>query len=150
MKTLSIEQLKNLSSQLPEKIPYLKMLVLFGSQARGDTHSKSDWDFAALYDQDMRKKHCEDNPFNYFEVPGILGDIFNLNSDHIDVLEIETCSHRMADRIASDGKLIYEIETGLFTNFQQKSLLTNDAKQVIRQQLKQEINNFLKDWGLIA
>lgn len=55
-KTSSLTDLKTLSHQLPEKIPYLKMLVLFGSQARGDIHAKSDWDFAALYDEEMRKK----------------------------------------------------------------------------------------------
>lgn len=67
--TLSFSDLKKLSSQLPEKIPYLKMLVLFGSRARGDTHAKSDWDFAALYDEEIRKKYTKDNAFAWFEVP---------------------------------------------------------------------------------
>ncbi|WP_293140319.1 nucleotidyltransferase domain-containing protein [Okeania sp. SIO3I5] len=49
--TLSFSHLKKLSPGLSEKIPYLKMLVLFGSHARGDTHARSDWDFAALYDE---------------------------------------------------------------------------------------------------
>jgi predicted nucleotidyltransferase len=52
METLTIEKLRELSQQLPDKIPYLKMLVLFGSRATGNIHEKSDWDFAALYDKD--------------------------------------------------------------------------------------------------
>lgn len=147
--TISLEELKNLSCQLPEKIPYLKMLVLFGSQARGDTHSKSDWDFAALYDQDMRKKHCEDNPFNYFEVPGILGDIFNLNSDHIDVVDLDNSSKLIAHFIARDGKLIYETTSGQFETFKQLSLMNTEEIKVINHDLRNKINNFLTEWGVI-
>jgi len=51
MKILTIEELRELAQQLPEKVPYLKMLVLFGSRATGKTHANSDWDFAALYDE---------------------------------------------------------------------------------------------------
>jgi len=42
MKIPTLEELKDLSLQLPEKIPYLKMVVLFGSRAKGDTHANSD------------------------------------------------------------------------------------------------------------
>lgn len=51
MKTQSFYDLKNRFLQLPEKIPYLKMLVLFGSRAKGNIHAKSDWDFAVVYDE---------------------------------------------------------------------------------------------------
>ena len=60
-KTPTREEFKVLSPQLPEKIPYLKMLVLFGSRARGDTHANSDWDFAALYDEEVRNAYIKDN-----------------------------------------------------------------------------------------
>ncbi len=39
MNTPTIEEFRELSQQLPEKIPYLKMLVLFGSRATGKTHA---------------------------------------------------------------------------------------------------------------
>lgn len=61
MKILTLEEIKVLSPKLPEKIPYLKMLVLFGSRARGDIHANSDWDFAALYDEEARKAYIKDN-----------------------------------------------------------------------------------------
>ncbi|WP_287519194.1 nucleotidyltransferase domain-containing protein [Okeania sp. SIO2C2] len=66
MKTQSFSDLKNRCLQLPEKIPYLKILVLFGSRARGDTHAKSDWDFAVVYDNEIRKNHIENNAFAWF------------------------------------------------------------------------------------
>ena len=92
MKTQSFSDLKKVSPQLPEKIPYLKMLVLFGSRARDDTHAKSDWDFAAFYDEEIRKNMMVNNPFAWFEVPIELGIFFQINSDIIDVVELNKCS----------------------------------------------------------
>lgn len=150
MRNISIEELKELSQQIPEKLPYLKMLVLFGSRARGDIHSKSDWDFAVIYDEEMRNKLCHDPAFLSFEIPSILDDIFNLNSDHIDVIELNKCSPHIADAVARHGKLIYEQKQGLFDNFNQKFLLTDGQKKDMRQELKQEIDDFLHKWGVIA
>lgn len=48
MSTPTLEELEKLARQLPEKIPYLKLLILFGSRATGKTHAQSDWDFAVL------------------------------------------------------------------------------------------------------
>ncbi|NJN12757.1 MAG: nucleotidyltransferase domain-containing protein [Richelia sp. RM2_1_2] len=45
-----IESIKKLAQQIPEKLPYLKMLVLFGSRATGNSNNHSDWDFAVLYE----------------------------------------------------------------------------------------------------
>ncbi|PHV64002.1 nucleotidyltransferase domain-containing protein [Cyanobacterium aponinum UTEX 3221] len=148
-KQISIEHLQLLSRQISNKIPYLKMLILFGSRARGDIHDKSDWDFAVFYDEKMRKKYCENKPFSYFEVPSILEDLFEIN-DSIDVVDLNNCSARIADRVATDGILLYEIEEGLFNNFQEKSLLSDEQKKAMRLDFKQEIDDFLKDWGLIA
>jgi predicted nucleotidyltransferase len=145
----SVKNLQLLSRQIPEKIPYLKMLVLFGSRARGDIHKKSDWDFAVFYDKQMRKQCCENKPFSYFEVPSLLQDLFEINAP-IDVVDLNNCSARLADRVATDGRLIYEIEGGLFEKFKHNFLLSDEEKKAIREEFKQEIDNFLKDWGLIA
>jgi predicted nucleotidyltransferase len=88
----TLAELREIALQLPDRIPYLKMLILFGSRARGDTHAKSDWDFAALYDGELREESCKDRGFAWFEVPVILGEAFNLNSDEIDVVELHRCS----------------------------------------------------------
>lgn len=142
--SFSLEELKALSRNISNHIPYLKMLVLFGSRARGDNLENSDWDFAVLYDEKKRDICCQNDAFAYFKVPRILTNMFNLD-ESIDVIDLNNCSTRIADRIATDGKLIYETQKGLFDKFKQKSILTDEQKKQIRKRLKEEINDFLKE-----
>ncbi|MFB2982023.1 nucleotidyltransferase domain-containing protein [Microseira sp. BLCC-F43] len=148
MKVLSLADLKALSPKLPEKIPYLKMLVLFGSRARGDTHAKSDWDFAAIYDEEKRKDCIGDNGWAWFEVPQGLGEVFKINSDEIDVVELNRCSSLIAHFVARDGKLIYESEPGEFDKFKQNALMSESELKQIERDLRNKIDEFLKEWGL--
>jgi predicted nucleotidyltransferase len=148
MKTSSLTDLKTLSHQLPEKIPYLKMLILFGSQARGDTHAKSDWDFAALYDEELRKAILGKNAFAWFEVPNILGKFFELNSDNIDVVELNRCSSLVAHFVARDGKLLYEKEPGQFEAFRQQALMKDNQLKQIQKTLREKIEANLQGWGV--
>ncbi len=39
-----------------EKLPNLKLLILFGSRARGEHRPDSDWDFAVLYEERSDQK----------------------------------------------------------------------------------------------
>ena len=142
----TLTELQEIASQLPEQIPYLKMLILFGSRARCDTHPKSDWDFAALYDEKLREEYCQDRGFSWFEVPGILGQVFGINSDEIDVVELNRCSPLVANFIARDGKLLYEKESGQFERFVKTHLMNDLELQELERELYQSINDFLKDW----
>ncbi|NMG61031.1 nucleotidyltransferase domain-containing protein [Geitlerinema sp. P-1104] len=132
--------------QLLQEIPYLKMLILFGSRARGDTHSNSDWDFAVLYDEELRRQTVEG--FGWFRDIGIIGDCLNLNSDNIDVVEIERCSELMAHHIARDGKLIYEQESGLFEEFKKKNILSQETIDDIIRESRAQVYQFLQEQGL--
>ncbi|WP_342597637.1 nucleotidyltransferase domain-containing protein [Cyanobacterium aponinum UTEX 3222] len=124
-----IEHLQLLSRQIRKKIPYIKMLVLFGSRARGEIHDKSDWNFAVFYDEKKRKKYSKNKSFSYFEVSSILENLFQINAP-IDVVDLNNCSSRIADRVATEGILIYEIEEELFNNFKEKSLLSDEQKKL--------------------
>jgi predicted nucleotidyltransferase len=84
---------------------YITLLVLFGSRARGDADSGSDWDFAFLCDEEQRKSY-ETGGWDSFRVWGILQDIFNLLDDQIDVIEMKDCSELLAHYIALDGKVL--------------------------------------------
>ena len=148
MKTQLLTKLNEFSSQLIEQIPYLKMLVLFGSRARGDTHAKSDWDFAALFDEESRKIHVANNTWKLLEVPQIIGEVFNLNSDQIDVVELNNCSHIITHFVAKDGKLIYEKEQGEFERFRQKALKSEIEIKAIRKSLRQKVEENLQRWGV--
>jgi predicted nucleotidyltransferase len=148
MKTPAIEELRKLSLQLPEKIPYLKMLVLFGSRATGKTHANSDWDFAALYDEELREFYCKDKAFAWFEVPILLGQAFDINSDNIDVIELNNCSPLIAHFVARDGKVLYEKETGEFEKFRQRFLKSEIEMKEIRKTLREKVEASLQRWGV--
>lgn len=148
MKNQSLIDLKMLTSQLSEKIPYLKMLVLFGSRATGKTHAKSDWDFATLYDEEKRKACIGASAFAWFEVAQNIGDVFEINSDEIDVVELNRCSSLIAHFVARDGKLLYESEPGEFNSFKQKALMSESEIKKIENELINTIEIFLKEWSL--
>ena len=147
-KTPTIEELKALSLKLPEKIPYLKMLVLFGSRARGDTHGKSDWDFAALYDEEIRKSTVGDNRFACLEVPLILDQTYQINTDNIDFVEFNNCSWLIAHFIARDGIILYEKDPGGFEYFRLTALRSESELKKFRQEQRQLIKLELQKWGL--
>ena len=90
--TPTITELQELSSQIPEKIPYLKMLVLFGSRATGKTKANSDWDFAVLYDEEKRQNYIANNIAVLFELPIVIGEVLQINPDIIDIVELNKCS----------------------------------------------------------
>ena len=148
MKTLSLSNLKERTPQLIETIPYLKMLVLFGSRARGDTHAKSDWDFAALYDRQQREALIKD-PFAWFSVPDLVGQVFGISGDNIDVVDLNRCTPLIAHFVARDGKLIYEQKSGQFERFKQQHLMTDAQLKEVQNQLRQNIDIFLQEWGML-
>ncbi|MBD2773684.1 type VII toxin-antitoxin system MntA family adenylyltransferase antitoxin [Iningainema tapete] len=148
MNTPTIVELRELAQQLPDKIPYLKMLVLFGSRATGKTHANSDWDFAAFYDQEIRNTSIRDNAWGLFEAPLILGEIFGINHDKIDVVELNHCSPLLAHFVARDGKVLYEQEIGEFDKFRHRVLLSDVEIKKIEQAKRQNIEHFLQRWGV--
>lgn len=147
MTTSTWEELKALCSELPEKIPYLKMLVLFGSRATGKTHTNSDWDFATLYDEKLRET-CIANAWSWFEVPLILGQLFEINSDKIDVVELKHCSPLLGFHVARDGKLLYEQQPGEFVNFQCQAWKIYADTAKFRNAQRESINLWLQKWGV--
>jgi uncharacterized protein len=148
MNTPTIEELKALAQQIPEKIPYLKMLVLFGSRATGETHVNSDWDFAILCDSEERESNIREKPWGYFEVPIMLGEVLGINSDEIDIVELNKSSQLIAHYVARDGKVIYQSNSDEFDNFRNKSLLNKEQMSEVYQGLRQEIEQFLTKWAL--
>lgn len=115
---------KRMLAKIPEivgQIPYLKLLVLFGSRARGDSHFQSDWDFAVLFDENLRKQY-EQGSFSPYRSRGILQDCLDLSDDQIDVVELNRCDELLLHRIAQDGKLLYEQDKGEFDGFKRKHI----------------------------
>ena len=143
----TLEELKALSPQLAEKMPYLKMLVLFGSRATGHIHANSDWDFAALYDEEIRKNYIKDG-WSCFEVPLIISQVFAISSDETDVVELNSCSWLIAHFVARDGILLYEKDPGGFDYFRLTSIRSESELKKFRQDQRQLIEMDLKRWGV--
>lgn len=145
--------LDDLIAKIPsilQEVPYLTLLVLFGSRARGDHDVKSDWDFAFLCDEQMHKQY-ETGGWSTLRVLGVLQEIYRLGDDQIDVVDIKECSALLAHSIARDGKVIYEQNHGAFVDFQQEKLMTPEAIKYLRREmsdrLKQTIQE-LRKWPL--
>lgn len=148
-KNKTILEIKILAQQIPKKIPYIKTLALFGSQARGDIHADSDWDFAVFYDRKIRENIVSNDILANWETPRLLAEIFNINPDKIDLVDLNCCNPLIAHFVARDGQLLYESNTGDFLKFQQSFLMNNYQLSQIKQGLRESIDNFLLEWGLI-
>ncbi|MBC1235848.1 type VII toxin-antitoxin system MntA family adenylyltransferase antitoxin [Nostoc sp. 2RC] len=146
--TPTISELQELSLQLPEKIPYLKMLVLFGSRATGNTNAKSDWDFAVLYDEEQREVYVKDNVVRWFELLMQIGELFKINPDLIDIVELNHCSELIAHFIARDGIMMFEKYPGQFEEFRLTSLKSKSELKKFREDQHKIIEIELNKWGV--
>lgn len=98
---MDLNKLKPELKKIAEKYG-IDMLVLFGSQATGKTHPKSDVDIAVL----GRVK------FDIYRLMIELYEIFK-RSD-VEVVDISSVSPTLMQAIARDGRLIYEKTSGSF------------------------------------
>ncbi|MCT7960199.1 nucleotidyltransferase domain-containing protein [Laspinema sp. D1] len=149
MNTLSLVELQALTPQLGEKIPCLKMLLLFGSRARGNFHADSDWDFAALYDQDIEKGQVKPNLDNYLELFFLIRQELGIPDNKIDIVELSPgCSPLLAYQIARDGKLIYEKEAGEWTSFKIRAWKVSADTERFRKSARRCIELSLEKLGV--
>lgn len=144
MNALSLAELQALAPHLPAKIPYLKMLVLFGSRARGDFHSQSDWDFAILYDDDLSKNRLNCNLT--LEVCDFLNKLLGVSNDQLDIVELNRAEALISHFVARDGKLVYEREAGEFEQFCNRALLNKSELQQIHHENLTTVHQFLNRW----
>jgi predicted nucleotidyltransferase len=125
--------------QLAQAIPNLQLLILFGSQAQGRATLNSDWDLAFLI-----QNFSYQIGWGELELYHPLGEILGINSDQIDLVNIDKCSPLLGYMIAREGKVLYEAEPDLFLNFQLKAWkrYANTAK--LRQYQKDYIHQSLE------
>ncbi|MCU0551402.1 MAG: DUF433 domain-containing protein [Leptolyngbya sp. Prado105] len=140
----SIEDFIALMPEILKQAPYIRLLILFGSRARGNATQKSDWDFAFLCDEEQRK-HYEKGGWDTVRIWGILQTIYRLGDDQIDVVDLEKTSEFLVHSIARDGQIIYEYEPGAFERFKQQKLLSPDQIKQKRKQLRSEIDRKLRE-----
>lgn len=83
----------------------LRLLILFGSRARGDAHTRSDWDFGFIATP-------------AFDVAALLAVLVEaLDAEAIDLVDLERASGLLRYRVARDGSVVYEDESRLGERF---------------------------------
>ena len=135
------------SIHLEEQHPDLKLLVLFGSRARGDDAPSSDWDFAFLSDS---VPDADKEPFWF---PGsdllvTLSDLLQISSEAIDLVNLDNCSDILAHFVARDGELVYERDSGEFSRFQQQILKSPAELRQFCQVQREKVLQALERWNV--
>jgi predicted nucleotidyltransferase len=142
-----LDSLKTASSTLASTHPNLKLLVLFGSRARGEADPSSDWDFAFLQEPD---RPTERKPF-WFPGSDLLDSLckaLQVSDDAIDLVDLSTCSDIVAHFVARDGQVIYEKTPGEFAQFQQQALKTKAELKQYRHAQREKVLQSLQRWGV--
>jgi uncharacterized protein len=148
MKTMRINSIDDIRSKIPQildQVPYLEVLVLFGSHARGEQNEASDWDFAVLYNEEIRKKH-ENGGWDAFNLHVVLSQVLELPDDELDLVRLQTCSGILAHGIAQDGLVIYESKVGQFENFRKNNLKSQAELKFYRQSVRVKVYEALARW----
>ena len=83
----------------------LRLLILFGSRARGDARPGADWDYGYLSDETA-------------DVPALLAALVEALGDHrIDLVNLDSAGGLLRYRAARDGRLVHEASVGLFDRY---------------------------------
>ncbi|BAU12842.1 hypothetical protein LEP3755_33740 [Leptolyngbya sp. NIES-3755] len=150
LQQVSHERFINFQSAVPqivEQLPCLKMLVLFGSRARGEEREDSDWDFAVLHDLELRKQYEKKDGWG-FKSWVVIQQVLQLPDDKIDIVDLDSCSDVMAHIIARDGQLLYERNQGDFANFRQNVLKSKAELRRLEQEEQSLLELELRQWGV--
>lgn len=88
-----------------KKYPGLRLVLLFGSRARGQARKDSDWDFGYLAEPDF------DDVVLYTDL------VLALETDHVDLVDLSRANGLLRYRAASENRLIYEASPGVYERF---------------------------------
>ena len=90
---------------LARETPGLELLMLYGSRARGDDTSRSDWDFGYLAGPNV-------------DVAGLLGSLVSaLGTDRVDLVDLRRAGGLLRFRAARDGDSVFESRPGIADRF---------------------------------
>ena len=83
----------------------LRLLLVHGSRARGDSRAGSDWDFGYLADAG-------------FDAEGLLVDLVRETAcDQVDLADLARASAQLRYRAAADAGVLFEREPDTFASF---------------------------------
>jgi uncharacterized protein len=149
MKLQSIDDIQAKLPELLEQVPYLRLLVLFGSRARGDHQESSDWDFAMLFDEDLRKQYEPSGGWDCYRSWMILQNLLDLGDDEIDWVDMKHASVLLAHAIARDGVVVYAHDAEVFQNFRYQHLKSPAELKQMNRETRELIHQKLAEWKAI-
>ncbi|MEK7128002.1 MAG: nucleotidyltransferase domain-containing protein [Patescibacteria group bacterium] len=136
---MDIEEIKSKIKPMAEKYG-LKLVVLFGSRARGDSREKSDFDIAYLPKESV----------NFSEENHMAGELyFILKSSDVDLVNLSNASPLLFKKIFEESVVLYEIEKSLFNNLYLYAARVNRDSEILhrlrRDYVRERINQYKKD-----
>ena len=112
----------------------LKLLVLFGSQATGQTHPKSDVDIGYLADRTIDYRE------NY-DISIKLARIFN--NPEVELVNLKNVSPEFKKQVADQGVVLYADNPSIFDLFKIYSFKMYVENKPIRELRRESIKNFI-------
>jgi len=83
----------------------LRLLVLFGSRARGDERADSDWDFGYLADRT-------------FDPDSLLAALVTgLGNDRVDLADLDRAGAQLRYRVAAEARVVHAADEDVFARF---------------------------------
>lgn len=92
-------------AKLARQSPGLHLLILFGSRARGDDHTGSDWDFGYIAGSD-------------FDPDDLLARlVLELETGRVDLVNLDRANGLLRYRAAAEAQILFESDPGQFADF---------------------------------
>jgi len=141
---MNIADLKSKIAPLAEKYG-LKLIVLFGSRARGDERKKSDFDIAYLSSESI----------NFNEENKMAVDLYDiLKTIDVDLVNLSHASPLLLKKIVEESAVLYEIEESLFNNLYLYAMRINRESEILnklrRAYVINRVNQYKKDVAYIG
>lgn len=123
-------------ADLPRVVPDLRLLILFGSMAKGSARAGSDADLAALCDAvaDLDALYLTLAP--------------RLETDRIDLIDLRRAGPLLAFQVARTGRVLFERDPGTFRQFQSLASRRFCDTEKLRRAQRRSIHIFLEREGL--
>jgi len=109
------DKLNNEHFRLLCKKHEVRLAILFGSRAKGEAGSESDWDLAFLINEAKQKM---DRPWLTALKKSLIKDLCNhLKTSQIDLVILNRASPFLKYQIAQNGRPLYQAKEGEFASF---------------------------------
>ncbi len=134
MREIEIEKFKEVASSVAKQHALL-LMILFGSQATGQTHRQSDVDIAVLADRLLSINEL-------IKIGYELEKVVRLGP--IEMVDLKSAPPLLLKAVATEGKLLYECRSQLFAEFQIRALRRYFDTKPLRKLQEESLRAYLQ------